>query len=96
MNRRVAAVGRSWSVRGWPGRDEHVGGWGGEASFREVYFKETGAVRCEVMAREALGPGASRPGPLIVEAADTTVVVPPQWRLSVEAGGLIALERAHA
>jgi N-methylhydantoinase A/oxoprolinase/acetone carboxylase beta subunit len=61
-----------------------------------VYFKETGAVRCEVMAREALEPGASRPGPLIVEAADTTVVVPPEWRLSVEAGGLITLERAHA
>jgi N-methylhydantoinase A len=67
-----------------------------EAHTREAYFKETGVVRCEVVPREALDPGASRPGPLIVEAADTTVVVPPEWRLSVEAGGLIALERAHA
>jgi N-methylhydantoinase A len=65
-------------------------------AWREVYFKETGAVGCEVIAREALGPDASRPGPLIVEAADTTIVVPPEWRLSVEAGGLIALERSHA
>ena len=106
VNLRVSAVGRSRSATALPWRDEPVGGVGAirgpqdgqsrETSFREAYFKETGAVRCEVMAREALGPGASRPGPLIVEAADATVVVPPEWRLSVEAGGLIALERAHA
>ena len=48
------------------------------------------------MAREALGPGPGRPGPLIVESADTTVIVPPSWRLSVEAGGLLALEQEHA
>jgi N-methylhydantoinase A len=63
---------------------------------REAYFKETGVVRCDVVAREALAPDWSRPGPLIVESPDTTVVIPPGWRLSVEAGGLIALERTHA
>jgi N-methylhydantoinase A len=63
---------------------------------REVYFEETGLVRCEVLAREALTPGATAAGPLIVEAADTTIVVPPAWRLRVESGGLIALEKAHA
>jgi N-methylhydantoinase A len=63
---------------------------------RDAYFKEAGAVSCRVLAREALAPGAAQPGPLIVESADTTVVVPPGWRLRVEAGGLIALERAHA
>jgi N-methylhydantoinase A len=64
------------------------------ATSRDVYFKETGVVRCQVVAREALVPGSARPGPLIVEAADTTVVVPPPWRLRVEADGLLALERA--
>ena len=63
---------------------------------REVYFKETGAGRCEVLAREGLAPGRVRPGPLIVESSDTTVVVPPGWRLRVEADGLIALESGHA
>jgi N-methylhydantoinase A len=63
---------------------------------RQAYFKETGVVRCEVVARDALGPGPARPGPLIVESPDTTVVVPPAWRLSVEPGGLIALESSHA
>jgi N-methylhydantoinase A len=63
---------------------------------RAAYFEETGLVRCEVLAREALKPGTARPGPLIVEAADTTIVVPPAWRLTVEAGGLLALEKTHA
>jgi len=63
---------------------------------REAYFGETGPVRCEVLAREAFEPGVARPGPVIVESPDTTVVVPPAWRLSVEAGGLLALEKTHA
>ena len=46
--------------------------------------------------RDGLAPGASRPGPLIIEAPDTTIVVPPGWRLGVDTGGVIVLERAHA
>jgi N-methylhydantoinase A len=63
---------------------------------RPVYFKETTLAPCEVVAREGLAPGVTRSGPLIVEAPDTTVVVPPGWRLHVDAGSLILLERAHA
>jgi N-methylhydantoinase A len=63
---------------------------------RDAYFKERGVVRCEVLVRGALPVGTSRPGPLIVESPDTTIVVPPAWTLTVEAGGLIALERRHA
>jgi N-methylhydantoinase A len=66
------------------------------AAIRAAYFKESGVVRCEVLDREGLAPGTDRPGPLIVESPDTTVVVPPGWRLRVEPGGLIALESAHA
>jgi N-methylhydantoinase A len=94
VNLRLSAVGRltpldvSRSVSGSRAA--------GRLPSREAYFTETGLVDCPVVAREALAPGAVRPGPLIVESADTTVVVPPTWRLSVEPGGLIALERAHA
>jgi len=63
---------------------------------RPAYFKETGTVRCDVLARAAVKPGVTRPGPLIVESADTTIVVPPGWRLTAEAVGLLALERPHA
>jgi len=93
VNLRVSAVGRLAPLdvsRAVTGVATSV------AATRAAYFKETGVVRCEVLDREGLAPGTDRPGPLIVESPDTTVVVPPGWRLRVEAGGLIALESAHA
>ncbi len=64
---------------------------------RAAYFKEIGLVPCDVLSREALAPGAERTGPLIVEAADTTIVVPPGWRLRAGTGGFIVLEASgHA
>jgi N-methylhydantoinase A len=63
---------------------------------RAVYFKETGLAPCDVIPYESLGPGSERPGPVIIEAMDTTVVVPPAWQLRVDAQGFILLERRHA
>jgi N-methylhydantoinase A len=58
---------------------------------RQAYFRETGPVRCDVIPREALAPDARRAGPLIIEAMDTTVVVPPGWHCRVDARGVIML-----
>jgi N-methylhydantoinase A len=66
------------------------------AGARTAYFKETGPAPCPVLPRDALAPGDERAGPLIVEAADTTIVVPPRWRLRAAAGGFILLEAPHA
>jgi N-methylhydantoinase A len=63
---------------------------------RTAYFKETGPAPCPVLPRDALAPGDERTGPLIVEADDTTIVVPPRWRLRAAAGGFILLEAPHA
>ena len=64
---------------------------------RRAYFKETELTSCDVLARDILAPGFERAGPLIVEAADTTIVVPPGWRLHARAGGFLVLEASgHA
>jgi N-methylhydantoinase A len=94
VNLRVSAVGRLTPLD--VSCSAPVAGAAATLPARAAYFKETGTVRCEVLAREAVKPGVTRPGPLIVESADTTVVVPPGWRLIAEAGGLLALERPHA
>jgi N-methylhydantoinase A len=93
VNLRVSALGRQA-----PLDLARAGGktTAGPAETRPVYFKETKLASCEVVARDGLTPGARRSGPLIVEAPDTTVVVPPGWGLSVDASSLIVLERAHA
>jgi N-methylhydantoinase A len=89
VNIRVSAVGRLDSLdlsraAGGPAR--------GKTVTRSVHFKETGLVACDVMPRELLGPGSERPGPVIVESMDTTIVVPPGWRLRVDPSGFIILE----
>jgi N-methylhydantoinase A len=94
VNLRVSAVGRlaPLDVSG----AASVTGAGSTPAARQAYFRETGTALCDVLAREAVKPGMTRTGPVIVESADTTVVVPPGWRLIAEAGGLLALERSHA
>ncbi|MSO75778.1 MAG: hydantoinase/oxoprolinase family protein [Alphaproteobacteria bacterium] len=68
---------------------------GGDATKgrRDVWFSETGMQPCPIMARERLAVGGELVGPVIVEAADSTIVVPPGWRARVDAGGFIVLAR---
>jgi N-methylhydantoinase A len=93
VNLRVTAVGRLAGLD--LGRASDGPATAGLASTsRMAYFKERGLVRCEVLPRTALALGSERTGPIIVEAMDTTIVVPPGWRLRVEAGGILVLEMA--
>jgi N-methylhydantoinase A len=96
VNLRVTAVGRraerlDLARAGAAGRGSEPA----KAAWRPVYFKETGLAPCEVLPREALGPGSDRPGPLVVESMDTTIVVPPGWRLTADARGVIVLEASR-
>jgi N-methylhydantoinase A len=91
VNLRVAALGRLGGL--------DLGRVTGEAARaqlpageRQAYFKETGLVRCDVLPRAELAPGFERPGPLIIEAMDTTIVVPPGWRCRADDRGFILLE----
>ena len=93
VNLRVSALGRQAPLDLARAQAKKAAG---PLATRPVYFKERGLAPCEVVAREGLAPGARRSGPLIVEAPDTTIVVPPGWRLGVDSGGLIVLEREHA
>jgi N-methylhydantoinase A len=60
---------------------------------REVWFPETGFAPCPVHWRDGLVPGEVLAGPAIVEAVDSTVVVPPGWIASVDDKGYIRLSR---
>ena len=94
VNLRVAAVGKLEGLDlGRAAAAPRVSG-AAEAS-RGAYFKETGLVRCDVLTRDALAPGAEGRGPVIVEAADTTVLVPPGWRWRNDARGFLILEAIH-
>jgi N-methylhydantoinase A len=60
---------------------------------RKVWFAETGYAPCPVHWRSGLADGEVLPGPVIVQAVDTTIVVPPGWIATVETAGYIRLRR---
>lgn len=51
---------------------------------REVYWRGTGWIDCDVYRREDIRSTAPIPGPLISEEYGSTVVVPPGWTLRVD------------
>ncbi|MGH7357462.1 MAG: hydantoinase/oxoprolinase family protein, partial [Candidatus Rokuibacteriota bacterium] len=61
---------------------------------RPVHFPPAGFVATPVYVRARLPLGARIPGPAIVEQADTTIVVPPGWTISVEESGNLRIRRA--
>jgi len=65
---------------------------GGSAARRPVYFgPEVGTLPTPVLTRGSLA-AAPRPGPAIVEEYDSTVVIPPEARVSRDAQGNILIE----
>ena len=64
---------------------------------RDVWFPTTGFAAAEVHWRDGLIAGTSIGGPSIVEALDSTVVVPPGWNAKVDNNGYLRVmrERRH-
>jgi N-methylhydantoinase A/oxoprolinase/acetone carboxylase beta subunit len=65
----------------------------GRASARDVWTSE-GVERYAVVDREVLTQHPSE-GPLIIEQADSTIVVPRDWRISEVAAGTALVERTR-
>jgi N-methylhydantoinase A len=61
---------------------------------RDVWFPETGFLACPVHWRDGLTPGTKLNGPAIVEAMDSTAVLPPGWAATVDQRGYIRMRRS--
>jgi N-methylhydantoinase A len=60
---------------------------------REVWFPTTGSVICPVLWRSGLEPAEAIAGPAIVEALDSTTVIPPGWTATVDPQGYLRMRR---
>jgi N-methylhydantoinase A len=89
VNLRLTAIGR------FPGLILAQRGDAAEARTRErdVWFSGRGFVTAPVHWRPGLAAGAAIPGPAIVEAVDSTTVVPPGWTARVNDMGFIRMTR---
>ena len=60
---------------------------------RDVFFPEADFVPARIVRREGLVAGDELAGPAIVEFMDSTVVVPPAWRLRTREDGILEVLR---
>jgi N-methylhydantoinase A len=89
VNLRVTAVGRLPPMRLSQRADPALA----RLRRRDVWFPATGFVATPVHWRAGLAPDSVIAGPAIVEALDSTTVVPPDWQARVDAFGCLRLTR---
>jgi len=65
----------------------------GHTKPRAVWFPATGFVTTPVHWRPSLKPGGKIEGPAIIEALDSTAVLPPGWRATVDDRGYIRMRK---
>ena len=86
----VVAMGEPPVFAGLPSEEAEGAG----PARRDVFFPGSGFVPTDIVRRERLACGDTRPGPLIVESMDSTVVIPPGWTLATTPSGILDLTRA--
>lgn len=87
--RATASIARAPIVARDLGSEDASGARKGE---RQVHRPE-GAASATVYDRAGLQPGNALVGPALVEAVDTTIVVPAGWRLRIDRFGIAVIER---
>ncbi len=91
VNLRLTAVGRMDGLTLRAAKDRGGTLEGARRGRRAAWF-DGGLVDCTIYRLAELPGGARLNGPSIIEAADTTVVVPPGWRVAVDPRGFLVME----
>ncbi|MWV38716.1 hydantoinase/oxoprolinase family protein [Natrialba sp. INN-245] len=73
---------------------DHDGDGGALVGTRQVHFSETGGWGTTVYDRDRLEAGTTLSGPAILEQAESTTVVPPQWRGEIDTDGTLVMSRS--
>ncbi len=90
VNLRLSAVGRLPALTlAQPGDPA-----AGHMRHRDIWFAQTGFIPTPVHWRPGLEGGRVIPGPAVIEALDSTTVIPPGWAAAVDATGFIRLTRS--
>jgi len=89
VNLRLTAIGRFEKIK-----LSHSAGSGGDArkGSRAVWFRQGGRVDCAIHDCAKLGVGSEVSGPAVIEAVDTTIVIPPGWQARMSDAGHILME----
>jgi len=62
-------------------------------SEREIWFRETGAIRAMIYDRRLMPSGLTLSGPAVIESLESTILVPPDWQAKMNQDGFVLLQR---
>ncbi|KYH27361.1 hydantoinase/oxoprolinase [Halalkalicoccus paucihalophilus] len=74
-------------------RVDYAGGGDPVVGEREAYFPDAGRREATVYDRDRLAPGERVVGPAVLEQAESTTVLPPEWVGTIEADGTLVCRR---
>ena len=89
VNLRLTAIGKLESLDLRQTSNENAAA---QKRSRAVWFKRSGRIECTIYDRDGIGAVDTIAGPAVIEAIDTTIVVPPGWTASPSARGHIIME----
>jgi N-methylhydantoinase A len=64
-------------------------------SKRQLWFRDTGTVEATVFDRRRMPSGLELTGPVVIESFESTILIPPGWRATMNEDGFVLLTRPH-
>src|SRR5262249_39302148 len=58
---------------------------------RRVWFRETGVVDATIYERKRMPAGLGAGGPIVIEALESTILVPPGWQAKMNGDGFVLM-----
>jgi N-methylhydantoinase A len=64
-------------------------------SKRQLWFRDAGTVEAVIYDRNRMPSGLELAGPVVIESFESTILVPPGWRATMNEDGFVLLTRLH-
>ena len=91
VNVRLAAIGEIPSLTLRQSPDEAAGDC--RKGQRPIWFRQSGEVEAGVYEREKMPAGFACDGPAVIESLESTILVPPGWRATMDGDGFLSMRR---
>ncbi|HEY0338147.1 MAG TPA: hydantoinase/oxoprolinase family protein, partial [Burkholderiales bacterium] len=92
----VSAIGNSRRLNYRPLAQGDGSAAHAQKAARNVFFRDTGMIECPLYERAKLRAGDKLRGPALIEADDSTVVVPPEWMTRCDSMANLILTREQS
>jgi N-methylhydantoinase A len=92
VNVRVAAIGTIPPLR--IRQETAANAEGAVKGRRSAWFRTTGSIEAQILDRARMPAGFQASGPAVIESLESTILIPPGWRATMDADGFVILAKS--